>query len=118
MIAASRAPGGDDVGARLSMTRCRLAPVLLAAALATGAAARAADTSPELAALVAAAKQEGSLSLVWGEGTLGGTSGAALFQNAINTMFGTDLRLTFTPGASMPQVGNDIAMRQAAGQPS
>ena len=78
----------------------------------------AAEFSPELKEVIAAAKNEGAVSLVWGEGTLGGTSGAKLFEQQINKMFGTDIRITFTPGASMPQIGNDIAMRQAAGQPS
>jgi ABC-type Fe3+ transport system substrate-binding protein len=80
--------------------------------------ARAAEFSPELSQVIAAANKEGVLSLVWGEGTFGGTSGAKLFEDQINAMFGTTLRITFTPGGSMPQVGNDIAMRQAAGQPS
>jgi ABC-type Fe3+ transport system substrate-binding protein len=95
----------------------RLMPTLLLALVSTGP-APAAEFSPELKAVVAAAKAEGALSLVWGEGTFGGTSGAKLFEQQINAMFGTDIRITFTPGASMPQVGNDIAVRQAAGQPS
>jgi ABC-type Fe3+ transport system substrate-binding protein len=33
-------------------------------------------------------------------------------------MFGTNIRIKFTPGPSMPAVGNDIAMRDAAGQPA
>jgi len=94
--------------------------IVLAAALVAIAAgpARAQNFPPELKAVIDGAKKEGAISLVWGEGTFGGTEGAKLFEQHINKMFGTDLRITFTPGASMPQVGNDIAVRQAAGQPS
>jgi ABC-type Fe3+ transport system substrate-binding protein len=33
-------------------------------------------------------------------------------------LYGVKLPIVFTPGTSMPQIGNDIAMRQAAGQPA
>ena len=36
----------------------------------------------------------------------------------MNAMFGTHLRVKFTPGPSMPQIGNDIALRASANQPS
>jgi ABC-type Fe3+ transport system substrate-binding protein len=100
------------------MTASRL--ILLAAAVALIAAGpvRAQTVPPELKAVIDGAKKEGALSLMWGEGTFGGTAGAKLYEDAINKMFGTDIRITFTPGASMPQVGNDIAVREAAGQPS
>ncbi len=90
---------------------------LACAALAAPRAA-AADFSPDMTALIAAAKAEGGLTLSWGEGTFGGTQGAPLYEQAIKSAFGVDLPIQFTPGSSMPQVGNDIAMRQAAGQPS
>jgi len=80
--------------------------------------APAADFSPEMTAAIAAAKADGALTLSWGEGTLGGTQGAPLYEQAIKKTFGVDLPIVFTPGSSMPQVGNDIAMREAAGQPS
>lgn len=95
----------------------RLAAAVLLAWFAT-APALAAEFSPALQAVIEGAKTEGALSLMWGEGTFGGTSGAQLFERQMNAMFGTDIRITFTPGASMPQVGNDIALRQVAGQPS
>jgi ABC-type Fe3+ transport system substrate-binding protein len=95
----------------------RLVPAVVMAAIACGP-AFAAEFSPELKAVIAAAKTEGQLSLVWGEGTFGGTAGIKLYEQQMNAMFGTSIHATFTPGASMPQVGNEIAMRQAAGQPS
>ena len=106
----------DGHEARTILLR-RLAPLVLLACFVAGP-ALAAEFSPALQAVIDGAKKEGALSLMWGEGTFGGTSGAQLFERQMNAMFGTDIRITFTPGASMPQVGNDIALRQAAGQPS
>jgi ABC-type Fe3+ transport system substrate-binding protein len=107
---------------RSGRTRLRSAG-LLVVALALASPARpapaiAAEFSPEMAALIAAAKAEGGLTLSWGEGTFGGTQGAPLYEQGIKSVFGVDLPIVFTPGSSMPQVGNDIAMREAAGQPS
>ena len=100
--------------------RAQLGRILCAIALAVlwARGAAAAEFSPEMKGVIAAAGQEGALSLVWGEGTFGGTPGAVLFEQQMNAMFGTHIHITFTPGASMPQVGNDIAMRAAAHQPS
>ena len=44
--------------------------------------------------------KEGKLKLMWGEGTLGGTKGAAKFESMINKMFGTNIKISFTPGRS------------------
>lgn len=66
--------------------------------------------------LIKDANKEGKLKLLWGEGTLGGTKGAAQFEQMMNKMFGTDIKITFTPGAAMPQVGSQIAAEFAAGQ--
>ena len=77
-----------------------------------------AQFSPELTETIAAAKKEGTLNLMWGEGTLGGTNGIKLFERQMNAMFGTDIKVTFTPGQNMVAQGQDIAMRQSAGQPS
>jgi hypothetical protein len=73
-----------------------------------------AEMSPALQRLVAAAAKEGEITLVWSPSTLGGTAGAQQFEAGINRMFGTKLRIKFTPGPSMPTVGNEIAMRQTA----
>ena len=78
----------------------------------------AAQWSPALSAVIKDASKEGKLKLLWGEGTLGGTKGAAKFEQMMNKMFGTDIRISFTPGAAMPQVGSQIAAEHAAGQSS
>src|SRR5262249_13569172 len=81
-------------------------------------AAYAAEMTPALKQLAADANKEGELALDWSAATLGGAQGAALFEAGINKMFGTNIHIKFTPGPSMPAVGNDIAMRDAAGQPA
>jgi iron(III) transport system substrate-binding protein len=87
------------------------------AAFVTGA-ALAAEPSAELKALAAAADKEGGLTVQWGEGTLGGLEGLRHFQDQMNAAYGTHLKFTFTPGPSMPAMGNQIATMMAAGQPS
>jgi len=81
-------------------------------------AALAEDISPEMKKLAAAADKEGALSLMFGEGALGGSEGAKLFEQRINATYGTRIRIVFTPGPSMPAMGSQIAMlanaRQAA----
>src|SRR5579862_462311 len=90
---------------------------LIAAAVVTLVAAPArAELSPALQQVVAAAKSEGKLSLIWSATTLGGAAGAKRFEDGINKMFGTDIRITFTPGPSMPGVGNQIAAEKQAGR--
>ncbi|HWE73319.1 MAG TPA: ABC transporter substrate-binding protein [Stellaceae bacterium] len=90
---------------------------LALAAFATGT-TLAAEPSAGAKALAAAADKEGSLNVMWGEGTLGGLDGLGHFQDQINAAYGTHLKFTFTPGPSMPAMGNQIATMIAAGQPS
>src|SRR5512144_1747122 len=78
----------------------------------------AAQWSAAMSGVIKDASKEGKLKLLWGEGTLGGTKGAAKFEQMMNKMFGTDIKISFTPGAAMPQVGSQIAAEFAAGQSS
>jgi ABC-type Fe3+ transport system substrate-binding protein len=71
-----------------------------------------------LGALVAAASKEGTLRLMWGEGSLGGTSGARLIQDALNKKFGTQIKIQFSPGASMGAMANKLMTEMRAGLPS
>src|SRR5579871_2859155 len=80
--------------------------------------AAAADLSPEMKQLVTAADKEGALALMFGEGALGGTDGAKLFEQQINKTYGTHLKIAFTPGPSMPAMGSQIAMLANARQTS
>ena len=75
-----------------------------------------ADIAPALADLARAAQQEGALTLMFGEGALGGSQGAKLFEQQMNAMFGTRIKVSFTPGPAMPAMGSQIAVFQAAGK--
>jgi ABC-type Fe3+ transport system substrate-binding protein len=76
------------------------------------------DMTPAMKQLADEAQKEGTVSTVWSVSTLGGARGISLYEAGMNRMFGTAIHIEFTPGPSMPAVGNDIAMRDAAGQPS
>lgn len=78
----------------------------------------AAQFSPEMQKIIAGAKSEGKLSLIWSATTLGGSAGAKRFQDGMNKMFGTSIQITFTPGPSMPGVGNQLAAEKQAGRPA
>jgi ABC-type Fe3+ transport system substrate-binding protein len=95
---------------------CRvIAPLALLLAAASPPLA-AAEISPELRSLAAAADHEGSLALMFGEGALGGSDGAKPFEQRMNASFGTHIKVVFTPGPSMPAMGSQIAMLANAGQ--
>lgn len=89
---------------------------LLALATMMSASPAGAQFSPEMQKVIAAAKAEGQLSLIWSATTLGGSAGAKRFEDGINKMFGTSIRITFTPGPSMPGVGNQLAAEKQAGR--
>ena len=72
--------------------------------------------SPALAKVIQDANKEGALKLSWGEGTLGGTKRMALYEQQMNKMFGSTVKIGFTPGPSMPAMGSQIATELAAGQ--
>jgi ABC-type Fe3+ transport system substrate-binding protein len=76
------------------------------------------EMTPAMKQLAEDAQKERTISIVWSVSTLGGARGAGLYETGMNKMFGTTIHIEFTPGPSMPAVGNDIAMRDAAGQPS
>lgn len=80
--------------------------------------ARALDISPEMKKLVAAAAQEGTVALMFGEGALGGSDAAKLYEQGINAAYGTHIKVVFTPGPSMPAMGSQIAMLANARQPA
>jgi ABC-type Fe3+ transport system substrate-binding protein len=81
-------------------------------------AATAPSVSPQLQALIDGARREGSLSFVWGEGTVGGTEGVARLAERFNRLYGLDLNVRFTPGPSMPNMAARIADEYQAGRPA
>jgi ABC-type Fe3+ transport system substrate-binding protein len=93
-----------------------VAPLALALLALSPPPASALEISPEMKKLAAAADQEGSLALMFGEGALGGSDGARLFERQMNATYGTHIKVVFTPGPSMPAMGSQIAMLASAGQ--
>jgi len=76
--------------------------------------------SPEVMRLLAAAKEKGEreLDIIWAEQSFGGSKGAKLFEETFNRFYGTDIRVNFTPGPSMPDVAGKVTQELAAGQKS
>ena len=75
-----------------------LAPLALALLAWSPPPASSLEISPEMKKLAAAADQEGTLALMFGEGALGGSDGARLFERQMNTAYGTHIKVVFTPG--------------------
>jgi iron(III) transport system substrate-binding protein len=74
---------------------------------------------PRLQPLIEGARREGSLSLIWGDGTMGGSDGIRRLAEGFNKYYGLNLDVKFTPGPSMPNMAARIAeeykaARQAA----
>ena len=100
------------------LSNSRLGALALATALMAPIVARGADFTPALQKVIADSSKSPNLSLSWGQSTMGGSRSAALFEAGMNKMFGANVKIRFTPGPSMPAIGNEIVMRNTAGQPS
>jgi iron(III) transport system substrate-binding protein len=88
----------------------------IAGLLAFGGPLAAAKFSPELQALIKKANAEGKLHVSWSSNSLGGASGARLIQKRMNKMFGTNIKISFSPGRSMPGMSAKISAEAAAGR--
>jgi len=91
---------------------------LFALSIVYGASSHAAQQqwSPAMQTVIQEANKEGKLKFSWGEGTLGGTKRMSVYENALNKMFGSNIKIGFTPGPSMPAIGSQLATELAAGQ--
>src|SRR5579875_2500524 len=108
----------------------RLAAIVLArvativAAALTGAAARAqaparpAADNPLLAAAIAGADKEGALTVRWTNNIFGGPDGAKMAEAAINKMFGTHIRIEWSPGPAYGPMAAQLYQEMQAGQPA
>ncbi len=99
----------------------RPAAVLLAGAafsILGSAMSRAQEITPALKELVTAANKERELAVTWSSNTLGGPEGAKLFEERMGKLYGSTVKIKWAPGRSMPEVGNEIAMRYTNGLPS
>ncbi|HSE91022.1 MAG TPA: hypothetical protein VLJ79_32735, partial [Candidatus Binatia bacterium] len=67
-----------------------------------GASAPAQTRPPALQKLVEEAKKEGTLKLQWLGGRLDGDAGLRPMVVAMNKMYGTNLKLQYTPGPDFP----------------
>jgi ABC-type Fe3+ transport system substrate-binding protein len=78
----------------------------------------AAEFSPAMKQLIAAANKEGKLAVSYGTSTFGGAKGAQMIERAMNKMFGTKIDIRYTPGAAMARIGNQLITEFKAKQPA
>jgi ABC-type Fe3+ transport system substrate-binding protein len=80
--------------------------------------APAAVASPGLQAVIEGARREGGLTLVWGEGSLGGAEGARRFAERVNALYGLRLDVNYTPGPSNAAMVAKILEETQTGRPA
>lgn len=95
------------------------APAVAGPSSATAARAQTAQASPmemnsRLQKIIAAARKEGKLSLVVGQGTFGGTNERLI--NGFNKYYGLNIDIQFTPGPSMPRMAAKVVQEHKAGR--
>src|SRR4051812_38477915 len=59
---------------------------------------------PALQAVIDAARQEGTLDLVWAEGVVGGREGVSRLAEGLKRRYGLNLDIRFTPGLNMAEM--------------
>ena len=100
------------------MSRMARMAVLGAIATSVAIASHAQAQTAAMKELATAADKEGAVLLTWSSDSLGGGEGAQQFEAAINKAYGTHLKISWTPGPAMPNVGHNIAMAASNGLPS
>jgi len=78
----------------------------------------AASVAPQLQAVIDGARKEGQLNFVWGEGTQGGTKGIEQLAAGFNKAYGLSLKVQFTPGPSMPDMGAKMIQEFQTNRPA
>lgn len=73
---------------------------------------------PSIQKLIQQAKQEGSLNLLWSAQFLNNGKDLPAFQDAFNSYFGLNIKFSYTPAPSMPQVASEIIEAAKAGTPA
>ena len=91
--------------------------VPVSALLAIGTAS-AADAPKNLEELIAGAKKESTLTVMWSSASLNGGKGLKHVVRAMNKKYGTNLEPKFTPGPSMTRMIAKITREMKAGQTS
>src|SRR3974377_497041 len=82
------------------------------------ASAQAQTVTPELAKVIAAAKQEGKLLLRSTTSVNGAAEGAKMAQDGIKRMFGGDLAVEWVPGPAFAPLAAALYQEKQAGQPA
>src|SRR3974377_473497 len=82
------------------------------------ASAQAQTVTPELAKVIAAAKQEGKLLLRSTTSVNGAAEGAKMAQDGIKRMFGGDLAVEWVPGPAFAPLAAVLYQEKQAGQPA
>lgn len=78
--------------------------------------ANAADAPKNLKELIAGAKKESTLRILWSAASLNGSKGAKQIVAAMNKKYGTNIKVKFTPGPSMTRVIAKLTREMKAGQ--
>src|SRR6266508_6014387 len=102
----------------ISLRGCLMTSLIALILLAVGSPVAAQTRPPALQKLIEEAKKEGTLKLQWLGGRLDGDAGLRPMVAALNKMYGTNLKLQFTPGPDFPTMLNKITQEKAAGLPS
>lgn len=100
------------------MRRAASALGLVAALVVLPALAQASPVADTLDGIIAAAKKEGTLNIVWSESLMGGNDAVQQHMAAFNKLFGTDIKVKYAPGAAVARVGNQLYTEMQAGQPA
>src|SRR5262249_18000909 len=80
--------------------------------------ATAAASSAALQQLIAAARQEGQLDLVWSEAVIGGSQAVRRWTEGFNKAYGLDLTIRYTAGPSMALTAVQLVQEYEAGPPA
>src|SRR5690348_1031483 len=80
--------------------------------------AQTAESNPDLAKVVAAARQEGKLLLRSTTSVNGAAEGAKLAQDGIKRMFGVDLAVEWVPGPAFAPLAAALYQEKQGGQPA
>ena len=94
------------------------APAASPASSAGSSAKPAASAAAGLQAVIDGAKKEGQLNLQWGEGTEGGSKGIEELAAGFNKMYGLNVKVQFTPGPSMPDMGSKMIQEVQTNRPA
>jgi ABC-type Fe3+ transport system substrate-binding protein len=72
----------------------------------------------DVQSLIAAARQEGQLNLVWSENSFGGAEGVRRWTEGFNRLYGLELATRFTPGPAPSEVATRTIQEYQSNRPS